>query len=210
MKTKLILTLVLATLLLHLSVQNAMSSLTVTTANDYVQLTDDNPVTYTGTGIGTYTITASSYNAVGTLQLIRSSSALDYIWSATPDFPHTKGVGIRAVDYFTLSAPVNFQLTFTGRYLDGYLWNTETGTYVEKFGYKSGNVGPSPDFTILGSLLSGNYELRINTGAVPTDSPRSGEVHFTTSPVPIPGALWLLGSGLVGLIGVWRSAKKYK
>ena len=30
------------------------------------------------------------------------------------------------------------------------------------------------------------------------------EVQFNGSPVPIPGALWLLGSGIIGLIGIRR------
>ena len=198
MRSKLIVALGFSALLVLIAAQNAVSSLTITTANDYVQLTNEPAVTYNGTGIGSYTITATSYNASGSLQIIRSSSSLDYLWSASPDFSNTKGVAIRAVDDFTLSEPTNFQLIFTGSYLDGYPWNTGTNTYVGKFGFKSGNVGPLPDFTISGSLPTGNYELRLNTGALPTSDPMSGEVHFNI--VPIPAAVWLLGSGIIGLV----------
>lgn len=33
-------------------------------------------------------------------------------------------------------------------------------------------------------------------------------LEITTTPIPIPGALWLLGSGLMGLLGVRRKFKK--
>jgi hypothetical protein len=209
MRSKLIVALGFSAMLFLVAAQNATSSIiSVTTANDYVQLTGEAAVTYTGTGIGSNTITTTAYDAIGSLIIIRSSTALDYLWAATPDFDHTKGVGIRAVDAFTLSGPADFQLTFTGSYLDGYLWNTSTNTYVERFGFKSGNVGPTPDFTVSGSLLAGNYELRLNTGALPNDSPRTGEVHFVTSNVPDPPTVWLLGSGLIGLVGLRRKFKK--
>ena len=31
---------------------------------------------------------------------------------------------------------------------------------------------------------------------------------FTPSPVPLPGAVWLLSSGLVGLIGISRRSRR--
>jgi hypothetical protein len=210
MRSKLIVALGFSALLVLVGAQNAVSSLVVTTANDTVQLTNQTPVTYTGTSIGLNTISSTLGTAIGSLTITRSSSSLDYLWSATPDFSHTKGVGITAVDAFTLSGPANFQLTFTGSYLDGYLWNTSTNTYVERFGFDPGktgiaNVGPTPSFSIPVSLSAGNYELRFNTGALPTGSPVSGEVQL--SAVPIPSALWLLGSGLIGFIGIRRRFK---
>jgi hypothetical protein len=33
-------------------------------------------------------------------------------------------------------------------------------------------------------------------------------IKFEGSPVPVPGAVWLLGSGLVGLVGLRRRSKK--
>jgi hypothetical protein len=200
--------LVVGLLVLFISAQNAKAGpITVTVANDYVQLTGQAAVTYTGTVIGSNTISTSANNAIASLTITRSSSSLDYLWSATPDFANTKGVGIRAVDDFTLSSPADFQLTFTGRYLDGYLWNTGTNTYVEKFGYKSGNVGPTPSFAISGSLMAGNYELRLNTGALPNGSPVSGDVHFVTA-VPEPSLMLLLGIGFGGVtLASWRRKK---
>jgi hypothetical protein len=32
----------------------------------------------------------------------------------------------------------------------------------------------------------------------------AGNLTITNSPVPVPGALWLLGSGLLGLVGLRR------
>jgi hypothetical protein len=49
-------------------------------------------------------------------------------------------------------------------------------------------TGPPPDYeTLSESLINNNYE-----GA----------------PVPIPGAIWLLGSGLIGLVGFRKKLKK--
>jgi len=33
------------------------------------------------------------------------------------------------------------------------------------------------------------------------------EIDFYGNPVPIPGAIWLLGSGLIGIIGIRRKFK---
>ena len=40
------------------------------------------------------------------------------------------------------------------------------------------------------------------------DSSLRPYLKITTSPIPIPGALWLLGSGLISLLGVRRKLKK--
>jgi hypothetical protein len=192
----------LATLVTMIALAVASNALAgpinVTNANDSVQLTNMLPKILTGTGQGSYTISDTSYNAVGSLTVNRSDTSLVYQWVATPDFAQTLGVGIRAVEAFTLSNAADFRLTFTGPYLDGYLWNTDTNSYVEKFGYKSGNTGPTPPFTITGFLAAGNYELRLNTGSLPNFSAASGEVDFAV--VPDGGTtVMLLGGALIGL-----------
>ena len=210
MRSKLIAALGFTILLLFLSVQNAVSSLTVTTAYDYVQFTGGNPITYTGTVPGSYTIsgTSTSGTASGSLEVTRGNGSLDYTWSATSAL--LNGVGIQVKDDFTLSGTEDFQFTYTDSYTyaNGYLENTTTGAVIEKFGWVTGDTGPSPPFTISGVLASGNYELQFTTGALPVPpngESESGEASIVTTAVtPIPGGIWLFGSGLVGLIGLKR------
>ena len=51
----------------------------------------------------------------------------------------------------------------------------------------------------LTNLLNGNLYINVHTLAVP-----GGEIRGQINVVPIPAALWLFGSGLIGLIGVAR------
>lgn len=51
-------------------------------------------------------------------------------------------------------------------------------------------------------LLAGNTYLNIHTGAFP-----GGEIRGQLTAVPVPAAVWLLGSGLLGLLGA-ASRKK--
>ena len=51
-------------------------------------------------------------------------------------------------------------------------------------------------------LLAGNTYLNIHTGAFP-----GGEIRGQLTAVPVPAAAWLLGSGLLGLLGA-ASRKK--
>lgn len=67
-------------------------------------------------------------------------------------------------------------------------WNPITNAYV--LYWDSNTIGPAcpPDFCISHWTLEG-----------------------TANPVPLPGALWLLGSGLLGLIGAqWRRESKHR
>lgn len=47
------------------------------------------------------------------------------------------------------------------------------------------------------ALLAGNTYLNLHTAAFP-----NGEIRGQLTPVPLPAAAWLLGSGLIGLLGV--------
>lgn len=195
---------VVGLLALFVAAQNAQAgTIVMTSANDIVSFTSLNPAA-TYTGLGSNTITASNFNASVSLAISRSSSSLDYIWSAIPDFPNTQGVGVRVTDTFTLSSPSSFTLIFTGSsgaYISGYLCDATGSVCVDRFGYggKPGNppnVGPSPNFTITGTLPAGSYVLNLNGGALPNFGPKSGEVHFY---VPEPSLMILLGIGLSGV-----------
>ena len=57
------------------------------------------------------------------------------------------------------------------------------------------------------NLLAGNYSLWIGGNGTATTS-FSYTATLTASPVPIPGAVWLFGSSVAGLIGVARRRAK--
>ena len=65
------------------------------------------------------------------------------------------------------------------------------------------SLGSDPDPTITG---------RASFGWVPVDNNNSRHgawlIDTESAPVPIPGAIWLLGSGLIGLVGFRKKSKK--
>jgi len=58
------------------------------------------------------------------------------------------------------------------------------------------------DSTSSVQILFNSYELANLAGAVYMSVPISG--GLVTAPVPVPAAVWLLGSGLLGLVGLRR------
>jgi len=85
-----------------------------------------------------------------------------------------------------------------------YLTNPGWGTY--SMGVSGATVAatfPSTD----GAIVLGNSGRSITNGFLTdtfVDGPSGvqlyiNEIHYLTNPVPVPGAIWLLGSGLLGL-----------
>lgn len=75
------------------------------------------------------------------------------------------------------------------------LLDYDPSCYDQFKGPFSGSLNLS--FTIIDTDLSETFESCVIG---------SGDIHNT--PVPIPGAVWLLGSGIIGLIGVRRKFRK--
>ncbi len=71
------------------------------------------------------------------------------------------------------------------------------------------NDSTNPDFLETGSEIIFGYARSNSTGGF-TGQTRHGIDNWlvTINPVPVPAAVWLFGSGLVGLIGIRKKASK--
>lgn len=91
---------------------------------------------------------------------------------------------------FTIGNNYMFQLTEPS-----YNWFAK----VHYEGYDGEDAYPDGTFTTSRVIdIYPNYDI----------DPALFDLNFHISTVPIPGAIWLLGSGLIGLIGIRRKFKK--
>jgi len=83
----------------------------------------------------------------------------------------------------------------------------ENAGVLVNFGNISGTTSPSIGSTTLDrvqvpDLLAGLWYINIHTDVFP-----AGEIRGQVNVIPIPAAVWLFGSGLIGLIGIARRKK---
>jgi len=62
----------------------------------------------------------------------------------------------------------------------------------------------APPSTLLAVALGPFGDWTYNGGSVETNVTYQGATVTVVNPVPVPGAVWLLGSGLLGLVGIAR------
>jgi hypothetical protein len=135
-----------------------------------------------------------------------------YAWSWTPgayvvlnfSTPIVNGPGVDlalfetgATDTFKLSLTVggttiNYPSVYTGLPAGGFNLNVATIDLT--------NFGVAADGTV--NQIVVGLDIEGGTGTVPSLS-----LAGALNAVPVPGAIWLLGSGLAGLLG-WRRLKK--
>lgn len=98
-----------------------------------------------------------------------------------------------------------------------YLMYNDSGNHAQNLKVESGTVPYSEEMTTLVQIeytvMSGDPAIGRNIG-ISLDSVGFNEVDFdlvtlTATPVPIPAGIWLLGSGLVGLMGLRRKFMSY-
>ncbi|RLA03523.1 MAG: hypothetical protein DRQ45_02715 [Gammaproteobacteria bacterium] len=163
---------------------------------------------------------AAGIGATINWRALGSTATVDAIDHLIPLFSDTNTVPIynqngllvapSLVDMFdgsgTLSAPVQYDES--GNLLSTNVW-TGTGTTGTASGtnYLGGGGGAGTQFVIFGNSwiylsqtwvinAGGNFENSFSLYAVSQE--------FTVDAVPVPAAVWLFGSGLLGLIGMAR------
>ena len=120
---------------------------------------------------------------------------------------------------FYFSGPVTITdigIHFNAGYVPGSVHFT-VGSTTENFDVDHVNPGGGAaarwvDFALTSPSIGDSIQVTLNDRASndvdipgwPTDWILLTEVQFEGSPVPIPGAVWLLGSGLIGLVGIRR------
>lgn len=117
----------------------------------------------------------------------------------------THGIGT-AVNGSSLNTPADSAFAGGNTALDTWT-STLSGSAV-------GSVGQSLSFWLISNSASGGTP-NVNTtqyansnGASYWTLSANGTLSYAASPVPVPAAVWLLGSGLTGLVGISRRRKQ--
>lgn len=167
----------------------------------YRQTIHDWTVTVDGVNIEfAHLFTPTSYDP-GALGAI---NALVFDMDAKVDLAlQVNGIGFR----FLVEQDGTFYASDDTTILVGTGWNDISATLSEADFVVLGGVG-NPDFSTSGSPLRFGYVTRnggSNTGS--TLQSVGGVDNWSVTVVPIPAAVWLFGSGLLGLIGIARHKK---
>ena len=170
-------------------------------ANYYEFVTADNP--YIGDKNSWWTAGAAAINNThngvhGHLATITSQEENDFLFSLVPSGAYTGFAGA----------------WLGGKYPEGWLAGPESGqafTYSNFGGSEPNNSGYA--YMNIGTLYAGIYpgEWADDSGdqGFPSSSdPVIGYFIEYESAVPIPGTAWLLGSVILGIVGVRRKNKK--
>jgi len=110
------------------------------------------------------------------------------------------GTGMDLV-LFETGVPDTFKVTLNGitnNYLTNYTGYSAGGWDLNAVAINLDDFGIASSATLSSVLLGLDY---VGSGTVPSLS-LVGALNSSNSAVPIPAAVWLLGSGLVGLIGL--------
>ena len=136
------------------------------------------------------------------------------------DFDSTSidDIGIAAIEFSILGSDTVTADNFTANFPDGWLDNSE-GSLISAFDFDGGNSlsnGEIGFFDI--DVTLGDWELTLQNGDILTtleyEVLASGSNYIladagsgSSSPVPIPSAIFLFGGGLFGMLGIRRKIK---
>jgi hypothetical protein len=213
-----------------LNVSGAAYTVTATAVND-----NDSP---TGVTTPTYAYQAvTNATATGSLESALQGGATGYLYSnataVNPPNNNPSGYGQADVQgYVDYTGSGKYVLNFTIPYYYNYSLIASSGTGSSAYGYASYEVqytitnplrkAPvSQDYTDFISLgvNDGHSDSITTSGNIPISLTlkKGDHVDFlfnvtsyasATQPVPVPAAIWLLGSGLIGLVGFKRRKRQ--
>jgi hypothetical protein len=130
----------------------------------------------------------------------------DQTWSHTYDISGFQTITSASIEVFTLGQGWH---GISSLYIDGsYVGNLTDGD--NSGAYLSTNWARLDIFDLMpySSLLDGANSIKIDTYGTNNDQWALDYSVLSVSSVPIPGAVWLLGSGIAGVIGLTRKRKK--
>ena len=145
---------------------------------------------YTDAVSGAYSITALGFEAGYTNRFYDENDNLLFTNQTTSDYGlgNTQTVGDINNSYYTINGgTTKYFLTNPASYLEFYVLNEDWSA-------------PSVGLLTAGTIIVGFDD----GGAGPDDNHDDLILALKSAEVPLPGALWLLGSGLVGLVGLRR------
>ena len=169
----------------------------VGTYGGFVSTTGPDP--FVGTNTYNFTLTYHASTGLATFQVMGPSFTSNLL--TTPDYGIT-GYGFHGIDLglraLAATGSPNPTLALNGIYLNG---NSLPGLYTGTSTYTTYSLYSGPLLTDIN--LTGVF---VFTGDIMGMNERTRfDLNLTgASPVPIPGALVLFGSGLVGLVGIGR------
>jgi hypothetical protein len=199
----------------------------VTSASGFTFDTGLNSSTFTGSSSASFTLGAGAVAAYNSGQaqwnLFASSSAGNLLTSTISNKAADIGTGANAGDTdiavsSALSAAGSYYSTLSSNQVSslattGAVWANAMSSGGQQIGDKTDQVGAGSVFfeTLSGldgsaTLFSGTWTLSFN-GAVGSATAATLSWIPTSTSVPLPAAVWLLGSGLMGLAGVGRRRK---
>jgi hypothetical protein len=165
------------------------------------------------TGVTLYT----NVNLTGQVQLINFTSINQSFTNArsTGAFlftgPGGNVIGTATSDTGLINgsaAPPPFTVSKFNGSMTPYSWTTSIGS--GSFGLYQGGVGDLATFVAAAGPYQSSASFSPGTLGVGGNSLIDGTItiHYDYTAVPIPGAVWLLGSGLIGIVGLRRRFKK--
>ena len=200
----------------------------VTSASGFTFDTGLNSSTFTGSSTASFTLGAGAVAAYNSGQaqwnLFASTSAGNLLTSTVSNLPIDIGTGSNAggsdiAVSNALGAAGTYYVTLSNNQVSsqavtGAVWANAMSQGGQQLGDKTDKIGAGSVYfeSLSGadgsaSLFSGTWTLAFNAAAGLATAATLTWNPTSTGAVPLPAAVWLLGSGLMGLAGVGRRRK---